>query len=116
MTAVGPLLRTNGALPSAFFTRHGAHLAARSPGGPTVPEHIRAVMQAKCGERFEWTGPSQCPLDQRQLVQGPLTVGEVTNGHYYGKKVPLPTAPGPALSITVVENDDQISCHTGPAR
>uniref|UniRef100_A0AAV2LTM5 Uncharacterized protein n=1 Tax=Knipowitschia caucasica TaxID=637954 RepID=A0AAV2LTM5_KNICA len=46
-------------------------------------------MQAKCGERLIG---KQCPLDQRQQVKGPLTVGEVTNGYYYGKKVPLPTA------------------------
>ena len=108
------LLLTNGAFPSAFFTRHGAYLAPCSPGGPTVPEHITVVMQAKCGDRSEWTGPSQCLLDQRQLVQGPLTVWEVTNSHYYEKKVPLPTAPVAQHSITVDENDDQISCHTGP--
>ncbi len=41
-------LRGSVALPPILFNNHGADLAPSQHSGPTVPEHIRAVMLADC--------------------------------------------------------------------
>lgn len=80
-----------------LFNNHRADLVPSLHFGPTFPEHIRAVMLADClTNSFEWSDPPPSHLSWlcTHLVKShfvcvprPLTVKEVTNGHYYGKKV-----------------------------
>lgn len=88
-----------------LFNNHRLNVVPWLLLGPTLPEHIRAVMLADCltnssGGPLEWSAAAHHHLPPSlswlctHLVKShfvcvprPLTVKEVTNGHYYGKKV-----------------------------
>lgn len=71
---------SNGGLPPSMFDVHRLSAVPLLLFGPTFPEHIRVVMVADRPSTS--SGPSERPPPP-----APMTAKEMTNDHYYGKKV-----------------------------